>query len=59
MSTYSYKVSQWWAINNKEFKRLGYVNGQLFKVELAKSEIEQKDPINVDFFSYKMQNLEC
>ena len=35
------------AINNKMFKRLGYINDQLYEVQLVKSEIEHKDPINV------------
>ena len=30
------------AINNKMFKRLGYVNDQLYEVELVKTEIENK-----------------
>ena len=38
------------SINNKLFKRLGYINDQLFVVELAKSEIEHEDPIIVGFF---------
>ena len=33
------------AINNKMFMRLGYINDQLYEVDLAKSEIEQKEPI--------------
>ena len=32
------------------FKRLRYINDQLFEVELAKSEIEHKEPIIVGFF---------
>ena len=30
------------AINNKMFKRLGYINDQLNEVEVVKSEIEHK-----------------
>ena len=38
------------AINNKVFRRLGYINDQLYEVELAKSEIEHNGPIIVGFF---------
>ena len=38
------------AINNKMFKRLGYINDQLYEVELVKSEIEHEKPISVGFF---------
>ena len=38
------------AINNKFFTRLGHINYQLCKVELAKSEIKQKEPNTVGFF---------
>ena len=45
---------------NKTFKRLGYINDQLYEVQLVKSEIEQKGPIIVEFFSFcSMQSLEC
>ena len=37
-------------ITNEKFKRFRLVNDQLYKVELAKSEIEHKEPVNVDFF---------
>ena len=35
---------------NKTFKRLGLINYKLCQVELAKSEIEPKEPIIVGFF---------
>ena len=38
------------AFINKMFKRLGYINDQLFEVEVVKSEIEHKGPIIVGFF---------
>ena len=38
------------AINNKLFKRLGHLNDQLYEIELAKSEIKQKEPVIVGFF---------
>ena len=38
------------AIDNKMFKKLGYINDQLYEVELVKSEIEHKEPIIVAFF---------
>ena len=31
------------------FQRLGYINDQLYEVELGKSEIEQNETINVGF----------
>ena len=36
-------------INNEMFKRLGHSKDQIYEVELAKSEIEQKEPIIVGF----------
>ena len=41
------------AMNNKMFKRLGYINYQLYEVELVKSEVENIEPIIAGFF----QNL--
>ena len=38
------------AINNKMFKRLGHINDQVYEVELAKSEIDHKEPNIVGFF---------
>ena len=38
------------AINNKLFKRLSFITDQLYEVELAKSEIEHREPIIVGFF---------
>ena len=38
------------AINNKLFKRLNFITDQLYEVELVKSEIEHREPINVGFF---------
>ena len=32
-------------INNKLFNRLGHINDQLYEVGLAKSEVENKEPI--------------
>ena len=37
------------AINTKLFKRLDYINDQLYEVELAKAEIEHRQPIIVGF----------
>ena len=34
----------------KIFKRLGHINDQLYEAELAKSEIQHKEPIIVGFF---------
>ena len=38
------------AINTKLFKRLDHINGQLYKVEMAKAEIEHREPISAGFF---------
>ena len=37
------------AINTKMFKRLDHISDQLYEVELAKAEIEHREPIIVDF----------
>ena len=38
------------AINTKLFKRLDQINDQLYEAELAKAEIEHREPIIVEFF---------
>ena len=38
------------ATNTKFFKRLDHINDQLYEVELAKAEIEHREPIIVGFF---------
>ena len=38
------------AINSKLFKKLDHVNNSLYEVELARAQIEHKEPIIVDFF---------
>ena len=38
------------AINSKMLKRLNHITGQLYEVELVKSEIEHREPIIVGFF---------
>ena len=38
------------AINSKLFKKLNHVNNSLYEVELAKAQIEHKEPITVGFF---------
>ena len=38
------------ANNNEMFKRLGYRNGQLYEVELVKSDVEHKEPKNIGIF---------
>ena len=45
------------AINNKMFKRMGYLNDQLYEVEPVKSEIELKEPIVVGFFILQYAKL--
>ena len=38
------------AINTKLFNRFDYINDQLYEVELAKAEIEHREPTIVGFF---------
>ena len=45
------------AINNKMFKRLNYLSDQLYEIELAKPEIEHKEPIIVGFFILQYAKL--
>ena len=45
------------AINNKVFKRLNCINNNLYEVELAKAEVEQKEPIIVGFFILQYAKL--
>ena len=45
------------AINNKMFKRLGYINDQLREVELVKSEVEHIEPIIVGLFILQYPQL--
>ena len=45
------------AINTNLFKRLDYINHQLFEVECAKAEIEHRDSIIVGFFILQYANL--
>ena len=47
------------AINTKFFKRLDHINDQLYEVELAKAEIEHREPIIVFILQYaKLRMLE-
>ena len=45
------------AINTKLFKRLDHINDQLYEVELAKGEIEHREPIIVGFFILQYAKL--
>ena len=45
------------SINNKMFRRLGYIHDLLYKVELANSAIEHKEPIIVGFFFLQYAKL--
>ena len=45
------------AINTKLFKRLDHINDQLYEVELAKEEIEHREPIIVGFFILQYAKL--
>ena len=45
------------AIKKKLFKRLNFITDQLYVVELVKSEIEHREPINVGFFILQYAKL--
>ena len=45
------------AINSKLFKKLDHVNNSLYEVELAKAQIEHKEPIIVCFFILQYAKL--
>ena len=45
------------AINTKIFKQLDYINDQLYEVEMAKAEIEHREPIIVGFFILQYAKL--
>ena len=47
------------AINTNLFKRLDHINDQLYEVELAKAEIQHREPIIVGFFILQSLNVEC
>ena len=46
------------AINSKLFKKLDHVNISLYEVELAKAQIEHKEPIIVGFFILRCAKLQ-
>ena len=43
--------------NTKLFKRLDHINDHLYEVELAKAEIEHREPIIVEFFMLQYAKL--
>ena len=45
------------AINSKLFKKLDHVKVSLYEVELAKAQIEHKEPMIVGFFNLKYAKL--
>ena len=45
------------AINSKLFRKLDHVNNPLYEVELAKAQIEDKEPIIVCFFIFQYAKL--
>ena len=45
------------AINSLLFKKLDHVNNSLYEVELAKAQIEHKEPIIVGFFNLQYAKL--
>ena len=47
------------AINTKLFKRLDHINDQLYEVEMAKAEIEHREPSLLAFSYSNTLNLEC
>ena len=47
------------ANNSKLFKKLDHVNNSLYEVELAKAQIEHKEPIFVGSSIFNTQSCEC
>ena len=45
------------AINTKFFKRLDHINGHLYEAEMAKAEIEHREPTIVGFFILQYNKL--
>ena len=45
------------AINTQFFKRLDHINDQFYEVELAKAEIEHREPIIIGFFILQYAKL--
>ena len=45
------------SINTKFFKRLNHINDQLYELELAKAEIEHREPTIVGFFILQYAKL--
>ena len=45
------------AINSKQFKRVGYIDNQLYEMEVVKSKYEQKETISVGFFILQYAKL--
>ena len=45
------------AIKSKLFKQLNFINDQLYEVENVKSEIEQREPIDVGLFILEYAKL--
>ena len=45
------------AINTNFFNRLDHINDQFFELELAKAEIEHREPIIVGFFKLQYAKL--
>ena len=45
------------AINTKLFKRLDYINDHLYEVELAKAEIERREPLIFGFLILQYAKL--
>ena len=45
------------SINSKLFKKLNHMNNSLYEIELAKAEIEHKEPIIVGFFILQYAKL--
>ena len=45
------------AINSKQFKKVDHLNNSLYEIELAKAQIEHKEPIIVGFFILQYAKL--
>ena len=45
------------AMTIEKFRKIGYINDQLYEVELAKAEIEHKEPVSLSCFIMQYAKL--